>query len=596
MDASKASPQALFGKPVRYEILEFQRPYVWDETQQWEPLWEDVSNLAEEYREKGTAPRHFMGAVVLQQRPHTSTGVEIRVVVDGQQRLTTIQLLLDAIQEVFEEGGQQDPATRLSRMVSNGDEYTGGERDRAFKIWPTVYDQDSFRRAMRNDLQTTGHENARIVRAHDFFKGKAESWLDEQPEIRRERAEALERVIRLHLEIVVIDLDENEDPNVIFEALNARGTPLRQYDLVKNMVLHKAGIRPDDEEQPEVVVGPWEFYDSWWEESVGPGWQARDRIDVFLNSWLTVRNRTEITARHEFTEFRKYIRADENPGMSMAAVADDIGRLAAIYRDIETGNKPEIATFLYRREVLRAGVLTPVLMWLISSGVPQHQVHTSLTVLESFLVRRMMCGYQARGYSQLFVGLLQDLDAFGASQAAKTVIGYLAKQEGSRYLWPDNQEFEDAFLTTPLYKTGVGRCRMVLEAIEEALITDWAEKQSVPRGLSIEHILPQGWRSNAQHWPLPLGAVDENRAERIRNSALHSIGNLTLVTQKLDSSLSNGSWQEKKQKLGDYANLFLNTDLLNHAPNVWDESAIVDRARRLFGAAIRVWPHADDIK
>ena len=406
----------------------------------------------------------------------------------------------------------------------------------------------------------------------------------------------MERIVGLLLEIVVIDLDQNDDPNVIFEALNARGTPLRQYDLVKNMVLHEAGIRPDDEEQPEAVVGPWEFYDSWWEESVGPGWQARDRIDVFLNSWLTVRNRTEIGARHEFTEFRRYRNADENSGMSIATIAEDIGRLAAIYREIETGSKPEIATFLYRREVMRAGVLTPVLMWLISSEVPQHQVDGSLTALESFLVRRMMCGYQARGYSQLFVGLLQDLEASGAPQAAETVIGFLAKQKGYRDLWPDDQEFEDAFLTRPLCKAGVGRCRMVLEAIEEELITDWAEKQSVPRGLSIEHILPQGWRSNVQDWPLLVASDDESRAERIRNNALHSIGNLTLVTQKLDSSLSNGPWDEKKQKLGDHANLFLNTDLLKHAPRVWDESAITDRAHRLFAASIRVWPHPEGTK
>lgn len=595
MDASKASPQALFGKPVRYEILEFQRPYVWEETRQWEPLWEDVSSLAEEYLETGTADHHFMGAIVLQQRNHTSTGVEVRVVVDGQQRLTTIQLLLDAIQEVFEERGQHDPATRLSGMVLNGDEFTGGDRDRVFKIWPTVYDQDAFRRAMRNDLSTTGHEHARIVRAHDFFKGKAESWLDDQPDNHRERAEALERVVRLLLEIVVIDLDTKDDPNVIFEALNARGTPLRQYDLVKNMVLHEAGVRPDNEEQPEEVVGPWEFYDSWWEQQVGPGWQARDRIDVFLNSWLTVRNRKEIPARHEFTEFRSYRNADENSSKPITAIAEDIGRLAAIYREIETGSKPEIATFLYRREVMRAGVLTPVLMWLISSGVAQAQINTSLIALESFLVRRMMCGYQARGYSQLFISLLQELETAGAQQAAETVVGYLTKQEGSRDLWPDCDEFKDAFLSKPLYKAGVGRCRMVLEAIEAELITDWSEKQSVPRGLSIEHILPQGWKSNVQEWPLPGGSDDESRAERIRNNALHSIGNLTLVTRKLDSSLSNGPWWEKKQKLGDYANLFLNKDLLNNAPGVWDESAITDRAHRLYEAAIKVWPHADGI-
>ena len=176
-------PRMLFQKLIRYEIPQFQRPYVWTQEDQWEPFWEDVRNTAENYLESNTRQPHFLGAVVLQQRQTAASEIETRIVVDGQQRLTTLQLLLDAVQEVFEQSGYDLPARRMSSLVLNSDEvYWGGNAAYAFKVWPTIYDQEPFRHAMSNDLPTADHGTSLIVQAHEFFKEQVQLWLDQFPD------------------------------------------------------------------------------------------------------------------------------------------------------------------------------------------------------------------------------------------------------------------------------------------------------------------------------------------------------------------------------------------------------------------------------
>ena len=120
MEAKKTYPNQLFGQPVRYEIPPFQRPYIWEMEKQWEPLWQDVQDAAESWMDGHRQP-HFMGAIVLDPRSSGVAVNEVRtaIVVDGQQRLTTIQILLDAVQEAIEDRQFPANAARLSRFVLN---------------------------------------------------------------------------------------------------------------------------------------------------------------------------------------------------------------------------------------------------------------------------------------------------------------------------------------------------------------------------------------------------------------------------------------------------------------------------------------------
>ena len=597
MEVNIVNLQTLFASPVRYEIPLFQRPYVWNHEEQWGPLWEDVQNTAEHYLEsngrgsvQGQPTTHFLGAVVLQQQQVSTPMLMTRLVVDGQQRLTTLQLLLDAVQEVFEQRDVDTAAKRLELLVLNHKAFRGDNDDHAFKVWPTTADQEAFRNAMHNDLPSEEYEESLIVQAHDFFKDQVSQWFNRYPqEDASQAAEALEQAISKLLELVVIDLDQSDDPHVIFETLNARGTPLLQSDLIKNMVLfeaERAGVASNSEE----AVQLWDFNDDWWRSEIQQGRLVRPRIDVFLNYWLVMRTREEVVANDVFSVFRRYYRDQNKP---IGNIAADISGVGESYRALEETSKPDIATFLYRWEVMQAGTMTPVLLWMLSSEVPEEQMDKGLRALESHYLRRMVCRMTTRGYNRLFISLVGRLEEAGAEYAGDTVVDFLADQDSDVGLWPSDRQMERAFLNLPLYRLLTrGRLRIILEGIEEELRTDKAESQSVPRGLTIEHTMPLQWR---RYWPLIVGEEDEVEQAENRDQLIHTIGNLTLVNNRLNPALSNAPWEDKRATLNEHSTLFLNKDLLDNAPEVWNEPAIEERAKRLCLMATNVWPHADNI-
>lgn len=596
METGLKTPQDLFVQPVRYEIPAFQRRYVWDEEAQWEPLWNDVQEISHSILDGDRKEPHFMGAIVLQQMRSATGTIGRRIVVDGQQRLTTLQLLIDAVQEVLEDHGHSDPAKRLGRLVLNPEEYCQRERDHVFKVWPTNVDQAAFRHAMSNALSATDYADSRIAQAHRYFRSQAELWLDDSKD-RETAAEALEAAASRCLSIVVIDLGDSDDPHVIFETLNARGTPLLQSDMVKNKILYDAGVAvSDDGSEASVAARIWPFDQDWWAADVGRGLQRRPRIDVYLNHWLTLRTRTETKPRNEFSVFDKYARRMKTEGRTVEDVARDISRVGDIYRDVEQEDpQTGISRFLERRRVMNVGVITPLLLWLLDAKLSPSRLTNCICALESFLVRRVVCGLSARSYGELFVALIQKLSEDSSHRADQTLVAHLADQKSQAARWPTNQELQERMVTAPLYRyLRPGRLGMVLEAIEERLRTNMAESRQVPSNLHIEHIMPQSWYEN---WPLGVDAGEKDEDATVyRNRAIHTIGNLTLVNMQLNSSLSNAPWERKRRALADHSTLHLNKRLVNDGPAEWNEGAIEDRARWLHRTAVEIWPHGSDIK
>ena len=595
--------QELFQKPVRYVIPPFQRPYVWTQDDQWEPLWDDVRNAAERYLDEhsftesgsegaalASTPAHFLGAVVLQQQQFGASEIERRRVIDGQQRLTTLQLLLDAAQKVFEDL-DLPPAGRLSLLVSNDERMLGAEKDHVYKVWPTLMDQDAFRHAMHNDLPSDQYEGSPVVLAHEFFMEQVREWVEDGAAPHKDLATAMEAAIARLLHLVVIDLDMDEDPHVIFETLNARGTPLLQSDLIKNFMLSESGTSDEHVEAslPEVQGEPWQ--DPWWRQDVRQGRLIRPRVDVFLHYWLTMRRAAEVQANDVFSDFREYAASHPEP---IAGVAKDIGKIGRIYRMIETNDDDSaLGQFLYRGRVMQWGAITPALLRLLSSGVPPARLARCLRAIESYLVRRMICRMTSKDYNTLVLSLLARLEESPSSEVDDVVVGFLADQTADARLWPSDTRLLEAFLHLPLYRLlSRGRLRVVLEGIEGALRTPKAEEAQVPRNLTIEHVMPQEWRAN---WPLTSNPEEREEAEAHRDRTVHTIGNLTLVNSRLNPSLSNAAWADKRDGIAEHSVLHLNKDLLAHAGEAWDEGAIETRARSLATVAAELWPHADSI-
>ena len=583
------TPKDLFQKEVRYTIPPFQRPYVWSQDDQWEPLWEDVRNVAENYleelersgndgveAEQKTSP-HFLGAVVLKQVPTAAKDIDQREVIDGQQRVTTLQLLLDAIQQICEESEQpylKKVARRLARLVTNDEELIGDDRLHIFKLWPTRGDREAFRHAMDNGLAVHDFEESLIVQAHEFFQLQVRKWLQDAPGPIEPRIDALEAATTSMLQMVVIDLGSQDDPNLIFETLNARGTPLEQSDLIKNFILSQERDREGE------IWG--NLDDGWWRTEVRQGRLFRPRLDMLLNYWLAMRTGSEVSPSRVFDVFRSYVDSQE-----VHAVMSGIKQDLLNYRDFELarGRSPEEKSFYYHVAVMQAGVVTPVLLLLLSAEAGTRI--RAFSALESFLVRRMICRQTTKDYNRLVLELASRLRESGLDKADAITAAFLKAQTAYAREWPSDETVADALGSSPLYRLLTrGRLRLVLEGAERWLRSSGkSEQPAVPTNLTIEHLMPVGWRQ--EEWPLPEG-IDTDAATYQRNTLIHSIGNLTLATQKLNSSMSNDPWTSKRDELQEHSVLLLNNELLSRPS--WSEETIRSRSRRMAKLVSERWP------
>jgi transposase len=212
-----------------------------------------------------------------------------------------------------------------------------------------------------------------------------------------------------------------------------------------------------------------------------------------------------------------------------------------------------------------------------------------VTDLESYLVRRMVCDLGTKNYNRFFLSMLQKLRGSTDPISRATIQQMLLAPDGSAGEWPDDKKFARAWLERPLYDTlKPMRCSMLLEAVDRAMRTSKQEAVTINGRLTVEHVLPQQWAPPA--WPEPpadVGNDDETAIER-RGRLLHSLGNLTLLTQELNSSVSNGPFAAKRPEIAKQSVLRLNTYFQD--ATTWDEDEIAKRGDKLLEHAKRIWP------
>ena len=598
IEAHESTLTQIFESASRYLIpQDLQRPYVWTEDKQWAPLWDDVERTAEQWLETGTANEHFLGAVVLQQQQNPSARMQIRSVIDGHQRFITLQILLAAARTAIHEslgteGSNSEIAKRLHDLVSNAEHYRDGDPNREFKVWPLEADQEQFRAAMSVEGSLRTSQDPAMVKARHYFTERIHKWLNlaQQPTLKR--AQALEHALVEMLTIVTIDLGSDVDPNKIFETLNARGTRLLEWDIVKSKLM--GAVRDSSNDLRNATSGAIRGVEEdgdWWRTEIGAGRYRRARVDEFLNHFLVVLIGKEVPRA---TESRVFEQDLLDADLALSDVVDELHKLTTVYRELlDFEDNSRYGLFLHRWRTMQMGVMTPVLLWLRSHCGDGAELDGSVSALESYLVRRMLCGYAARGGHDFFLQMMASLMSADPASASRAVIDHLQAGSDERVVWPSDEHLRNSIIHEPLFtRLTRARTRMVLEAIEQyQRATDaMTETDAVPDKLTIEHVMPQEWHS---HWPYPTGDSDEESPSERRNRLVHTLGNLTLVNKKLNPSMSNAAWPEKRASLKTHSTLLLN-NTLDSAPD-WHEDAIVDRSRQLADLAIKIWPGPDQI-
>ena len=605
---SMPTTRLLFDSGIVYVIPNYQRAYVWNQTDQWEPLWEDIEKIvnpmlasSEAGNPNPPAP-HFLGAAVLKSTAGGAVQNAKRyTVVDGQQRLTTLQLLLAAVADVFHGYESLAELEEFARQMTVN--FVSGRPSEAEpnKILPLGGDFQLFSALMENSRShaSSSHISGTVAGCYQFFLNQVAAWLTEgqsSGQTVERRANALLAVISDYLQVVAIYLEPWENEAAIFESLNARSEPLSEWEKIKNHIIYKASnISGVDASEwyTRYLMG---LDDPEWRKETGQGAASRRLSDQFLDYWLESKLKQQIDTRRIYREFRLALDKEENSvdlGTWCADLKTDSRYFLKWQKPPEESADDVEAVFHSRRIALNIGAIWPFLLALSRTEMTPADKNRCLRALDSYLWRRSLVGSTTRPIDTLALGLVGVLSCspVGEFPYSTAVINHLQdRSEAQRLHWPKDDAVRKAILEGRLKDKTVWK---VLEAVERAIMRGkypGNEKMLIAR--PIEHLMPQ--TRTAANWPLPDDAAED--AEEQREAAIHRLGNLTLVQPGLNSILSNKPWVEKRRILAEQDNLYINKDLLNHAPDDhWDEEQIRLRGERLVDYILQIWPHGQAV-
>lgn len=598
MRTDVTTPQGLFNMPQHLTVPIYQRPYVWSEDEQWGPLWADVRRIAEHRLDNpGSTATHFLGAVVTQQAEARPVGVQEFLIVDGQQRLTTLQLLIDAAAAEFTARGLDDLSAQLQFLTHNGAMFVGAET--GLKLRHSNRDRVAFDEVMQAeppvDYAALKHADSLIVRAHEFFSRQIGPWLG-RDEAAGARANALGVALQNALQLVVIQLTTEEDSQEIFETLNARGTPLTAADLIKNFVFQRLKLEGEDEHR--IYRESWPFETKFWEAEISVGRFTTTRSAVFLSQWLVSRVGKEISPRSTFARFKFFVEHESTSSMvellgEIAAQASDYERLTARASDAHA-DLSRVELHFARMAVAQVEITKPVVIWLREPGTPYSEATADAVVsmVESVIMRRRLLRLTSSDLNRVMSELISRCRGVSDADLVEVASAFLAGQQVASTYWPGDDEIRSALRTAPFYwRYSRPMARLFLQAIEDAYrgyAGGGASKTGVrvPRVTQqIEHIMPQSWRA---HWPVddPLEAAE-------RDEHIQRLGNLTLLTGSLNAAVSNAAWlgaDGKREAMRKHEAMLMNRELVDDNVTGWDEVRIDARTEHMASLLMQTWP------
>ncbi|MDT4956129.1 MAG: hypothetical protein QOJ02_4267 [Acidobacteriota bacterium] len=575
-DSLKISKVFSSGGDIHYVLPHFQREYTWDKTH-WGTLLADACAIHEEMQPAPDAmqvlqePEHFLGSLVVINDGTRNGTVTAFKLVDGQQRLTTISLLLCALSQIATDS---HPALvkKIRKLLVNSDE----SGDVYFKILPTTKygDRVAYMSVIQNEVPPP--TESRIPHAFEYL----------QKELRHKISsgsidpEKFFLVLTNCFQVVFIDLNQNESPYKIFESLNAKGKPLSQADLVRNYIAMKLPSTG----QEEVFEKYWSKIEGVLQEKRTVGRSRLGELTAFLRHYLTMRAGVLCTEEHVYARFRDRIEKEFAESLAFVKEIATLQHFAEYYNKLlRPVNEPHLAIreAMERLNILEISTAYPFLLACYDAydkgKLSADNFKNVLSVLENYLVRRYLVGEPTNYLNKLFSTLWGQINQ---EQFVESLREVLATKN-----YPSDKRVHQTILTRPVYdKNSLTRDRttLILESINRYLSAGSGGYTVLDKDATIEHILPQ---TLSPEWREELG----EGWEQAHRDYVHTLGNLSLVTQEWNSILSNAPFAIKRPKLVAHA-LRINSDYFSRDISRWDEEAIRNRAVFLTEKILAIWP------
>lgn len=594
----------LFDGKKRYLIPLYQRQYAWKITPQLDLLWEDIERAVRYMNaDRASLTPHFMGAIVISQIKTYGKQVQAFEIIDGQQRLTTFQLLLTALRDVAAAHGSKY-GEELSKYLLNDGVMEVPQVER-YKLWPSLTDRRAFVELIDPSVDSDTiaprpvDEDGlvrRAVEAHAYFKEKIEAHVNGDEGFDEDKLETLFEALKEGLAAVSIELERGDDAQTIFETLNSRGVDLTAGDLMRNFIFQRAkglGLTDGSLLVDQLYMKHWLPLDrAFWNQKASRGRLFRDRLDWMLTDHLSMCLGDLVSAENLFESYRRWI-LDKRPFTTVAHELESISATAAVEKRLfEQSNDDPLGRFGRFAEAFDVSTAMPLVIYLATEADVGARLDDGLRVLESYILRRDICGRNNKNYNRLFVGIIDRLRG-AEGDKIEALIAYLSSRRSETDIWPDDTAFLQAWLGRDQYKNNrQPRLRFLFEAIEQRKRSALNEDIEIKSALTIEHIMPQSWQS---FWPVPgfdhigVGEFDPDLSARQaeRTAAIDKLGNLTLLTGSLNTTVSNGPYSVKMPAVRSHSSLALNRELNTY--DQWDELKIAERGNALFKVAQQLW-------
>lgn len=567
MEAGKRTINDIFNGNRVLEIPFFQRAYVWEEPQ-WERLLEDMESVSE------IGKPYFLGSVILKQQ-QTTTGNQVgdrRTLIDGQQRLTTLNILFKIL---CLKTNQNTTFDRVFRLINND-----------IALWHNHNNISSFNKILNLTSEDDIDGDDSIIEVYKYFRSKVDP------------AKLSLNNILTNIMFVGIDLGVDEDEQQIFDTINSLGVRLTTAELLKNYFFHRNNVEAYNANWKEVFEKDKETKD-FWDKEITAGRAIRENIDLFFYSFLQIKiqdSALKVSAEDKklftkveglFDSYKKFI---TDYSIDKTALIQEIKDYAEIYRtniDFDVIDRELASEYgIERINAIIFGLenttLIPYVLFILKKVQNLEKRKLIFEYLESYIMRRMVCHETTKNYNQLFSERLILNNVISLEELKSQIEN---QSERINYM-PSDIVLKEGFLNSRL----VNKQTAGILYLIESMVRDKTRHSTSLLGMdrySLEHVMPKKWKN---HWS-PLA----NEAERAkRDQKLLTLGNLTIITSSLNASIRDADWSTKKKGKGEKHGLKhfasgIETFARYLDEPEWNEVTIEKRSNYLFEKARDIW-------
>lgn len=567
LQAGETTLNKLLNTSRQFIVPIFQRNYSWQKSQ-YEQLWFDILR-ASKFKEK---QNHFIGSIVYIDMGTPAGRPQQLLLIDGQQRLTTISILLCAIKDYVQKFNLETKLINLAK-IKNQFLYNSDEIDEdRYKLLLNVQDKETYIKLIDNTIFTVNKPATNIIKCYEFFYERIEDFIKQHGQI----DEIYAGIFKLSLVSISLDKD-SDNPQMIFESMNSTGKDLSQTDLLRNYLL--MDLTPEKQTR---------LYKTYWkpmEELFGEDIYKNDvnKFDYFIRDFLTLKSDTGYICKinNVYENFKRYY-LDNN--CEKFAVLKDLFTYAKYYACIDLLQEKDDELKLYWQEFkkLDSHVVYPFLLKLYDDYSRQILIKEDfkkiLQVVISYLWRRAICEIPTNSLSKTFATLYQAVDK--DDYVNSIIKAFVFKSSYKRF--SSDYEVREKLQTKDIYHFRLRK--YLLEALENYYHKEPIDLNTA--NYTIEHIMPQNIEHNLS-WQQMLG----EDWQEVHSLYLHTLGNLTITGY--NAEMSNKSFGEKVNGESGFKHSHLKLNESIAQCDVWNKKAIQRRTNILTDIILKIWKYPD---